>query len=622
MSNSPKTTSHPWRWIPTLYFAEGIPYVVVMMVAVVLYKRMGVSNTDIALYTSWLYLPWVIKPLWSPFVDLLRTKRAWILTTQLLIGAGLAGVALTIPLPGFFRWTLAVFWLMAFGSATHDIAADGFYMLGLSEQQQAFFVGIRSTFYRLAMIAGQGLLIMLAGALERGTGLEPATFTVQARPDVSQPVQGDPVHFKPAQEGQRVVLSQEQLTVPLGAQPKTDIAAIRKRVHDWNATHGFVPPKAAAGEAKAEPGFWQSHVSGPLGKWIRDAFGETRDKETGAHSGALAVVAVHITKAPAPGATTVVAIERKSGDKSFALVEGETLKFTSDNAGQSALVAVQLDPRMQEAAEARFEARAGNVPLAWSLTFFVLSGLFVGLFVWHRFAIPRVAADKPVPREEGKGLLREFFRTFASFFRKPGILMILAFLLLYRFGEAQLVKLAAPFLLDGRDAGGLALSTGQVGFAYGTVGVLALTVGGILGGLAVARHGLKRWLWPMVVAINLPNAVYIYLSATQPESFTIVNACIAVEQFGYGFGFTAYMMYMILVAQGPQKTAHFAITTGFMALGMMIPGMFSGWLQEALGYHHFFMWVLIATMPGFVVVSLVRIDPEFGRKRDEQTPAP
>ncbi len=618
MSTDKQTTSHPWRWIPSLYFAEGIPYVVVMMVAVVLYKRMGISNTDIALYTSWLYLPWVIKPLWSPFVDLLQTKRFWILATQLLIGAGLAGVAFTIPLPGFFQWTLAAFWLLAFSSATHDIAADGFYMIGISEQQQSFFVGIRSTFYRLAMIAGQGLLIMLAGALERGSGLEPASFTVQAQSEVSQPVYGDPTFVKPSTEGERVVLAQKQLTVPLGPVPAADIAAIRKRVVDWNEKHGFVAKKATTTAAKTEPGFWQKNVSGPLGSWIRETFGETREKARDNRSGAVAVVALTISKRPEPGEATIVAIERKSGDKSFALIAGEALRFTSDNADKAALVAVQIDPRMPQQASARFEARAGNVPFAWSITFFLLSGLFLGLFVWHRFAIPKVAGDRPAPREAGKGLLADFVHTFASFFRRPGILMILAFLLLYRFGEAQLVKLAAPFLLDGRDVGGLSLSTGQVGFAYGTVGVLALTIGGILGGLAVSRHGLKRWLMVMVVAINLPNAVYIYLAATQPESFAIVNVCIAIEQFGYGFGFTAYMMYMIMVAQGPQKTAHFAITTGFMALGMMIPGMFSGWLQEALGYQHFFVWVLIATIPGFIVASLIKIDPEFGRK--SQTP--
>ena len=160
---------NPWKWVPSLYFAEGLPYVIVMTLSVVMYKRMGMSNTDIALYTSWLNLPWVIKPLWSPFVDLVKTKRFWIITMQLLIGAGLAGVAFTIPSPHFFQTTLAVFWLIAFSSATHDIAADGFYMLGLSTHQQAFFVGIRSTFYRIATIVGQGLLIMLAGHFERVT---------------------------------------------------------------------------------------------------------------------------------------------------------------------------------------------------------------------------------------------------------------------------------------------------------------------------------------------------------------------------------------------------------------------------------------------------------------------
>ncbi len=608
-------TSSPWRWIPSLYFAEGIPYVVVMTVAVVLYKRMGVSNTDIALFTSWLYLPWVIKPFWSPFVDLLRTKRFWILATQLLIGAGLAGVALTIPLPGFFRWTLAVFWLLAFSSATHDIAADGFYMLGLTEQQQSFFVGIRSTFYRIAMIAGQGLLIMLAGALERGSGLDAASFTVQARRAASQVAFEDPSAWRPALEGEKVLLDKSTLAIPLGRVPGVDSAALGARVRAWNEAHGFVTGKAAGSQKAArEAGFWTRRVSKPLGDWIRTTFGEARAPAGTVQRGAVAVFALRVSKAPEPGQSSVVAIERKTGDKSFALISGDALRFTSENAGQAALVAVQLDPRLKVEAQARFEARAGNIPFAWSLTFFVLAGLFLALFLWHRYAIPKVAADHPVARDTGKGLLDEFLGTFASFFRKPDILMVVAFLLLYRLGEAQLVKLAAPFLLDSRDAGGLSLSTGQVGFAYGTIGVLALTIGGILGGIAVARHGLARWLLPMVVAINLPNAVYIYLAATQPESFAIVNACIAVEQFGYGFGFTAYMMYMILAAQGPQKTAHFAITTGLMALGMMIPGMFSGWLQEALGYQRFFIWVMIATIPGFLVAAFLKIDPEFGRR--------
>ncbi|PIE22926.1 MAG: MFS transporter [Planctomycetota bacterium] len=616
MSND-KPKSQPWSWIPSLYFAEGIPYVVVMTVAVVLYKRMGISNTDIALYTSWLYLPWVIKPLWSPFVDLMRTKRFWILAMQLLIGAGLAGVAFTIPVPNFFQWTLALFWLMAFSSATHDIAADGFYMLGLSEQHQAFFVGIRSTFYRFAMIAGQGLLIMLAGTLERSTGPEVARLEVTAKAGLSATALGNPQSFDVALEGERVQFEKSVLELPLGAADPESVRQLLKRVKTWNQEHGFIPKpikkKPEPKKGKQEAGFWQSKVSGPLGKWIKESFGEER-KAVEKLNGAVAVVELRLSKPELAAEGASLTIERSSGNKNLKLVSSDTLRITPENVGSSALVAVQIDPRQKLPISASFEARAGNIPLAWSITFFVLAGLFLSLFVWHRFAIPKSAADRPTRREEGGSILREFWGTFASFFKRRDIVMVLAFLLFYRFGEAQLVKLAAPFLLDSRDVGGLGLSTGEVGFAYGTVGVLALTVGGILGGLLVSKHGLKRWLLPMVVAINLPNAVYILLAATQTESFFLVNLCIAVEQFGYGFGFTAYMMYMILVAQGPQKTAHFAITTGFMALGMMIPGMFSGWLQEALGYHNFFVWVLIATIPAFIIAALVKIDPSFGRK--------
>jgi PAT family beta-lactamase induction signal transducer AmpG len=160
----------PWWWIPTLYFGQGIPYVVVMTLSVVMYKNLNLSNTEIALYTSWLYLPWVIKPLWAPLVDLLGTKRGWIVAMQFLVGAAFALVALTLPAADFFRWSLAVFWLMAFSSATHDIAADGFYLLAMQRHQQAAFVGVRSTFYRLAMIAGQGGLVFLAGRLQTVLG--------------------------------------------------------------------------------------------------------------------------------------------------------------------------------------------------------------------------------------------------------------------------------------------------------------------------------------------------------------------------------------------------------------------------------------------------------------------
>ena len=431
----------PWSWIPSLYFASGMPYVVVMSVSVIMYKRLGISNTDIALYTSWLYLPWVIKPFWSPFVDILKTKRSWIIAMQLLIGAGLAGVALTLPASGFFKLSLAFLWLLAFSSATHDIAADGFYMLGLSGHEQTWFVGIRSTFYRLAMIAGQGLLIMLAGLMET---------TMQG---------------------------------------------------------------AGAGEI------------------------------------------IKTGSAVEPGTA-----------------------------------------------------------LAWAITFYILAGLFIAFFAWHRSVLPRPDTDVPTLHETFADIIRDFLQTFAAFFRKPKIGLIIAFLLLFRFSEAQLAKLAPPFLLDSPDVGGLALSTGQVGFAYGTVGVIMLTLGGILGGFLAARHGLKHWLIWMVLAINLPNVAYIFLSSAQPANLLIINLAVGVEQFGYGFGFAAYMLYMLYVSNGAHQTAHYAICTGFMALGMMIPGMFSGWLQEWIGYQYFFIWVLIATAPSFIVTLLIPLDKKFGLK--------
>jgi len=416
----------PWAWIPTLYLAEGLPYVVVMTVSVIMYKGFGVSNTDIALYTSWLYLPWVVKPLWSPVVDLLGTRRAWIWATQLVVGAALAGVALVAPLPHAFQWSLACFWLLAFDSATHDIAADGFYMLATTEQEQSFFVGVRTMFYRIATIAGQGLLVMLAG-------------TVQTR--------------------------------------------------------------------------------------------------------------------------------------------------------------------------------TGNVGFAWSVAMGTLAALFLVFALWHRFVLPRPASDRAGDVREVPRFVQEFLRTFGSFFRKPRIAVVLAFLLLYRFGEAQLVKMVAPFLLDPRAAGGLALTTTQVGLVYGTVGIIALTIGGITGGWVASRHGLKAWLWPMLFAIHLPDAAFIYLAYAQPTQMIVIQACVVIEQFGYGFGFTAYLLYMIYLARGEHRTAHYAICTGFMALGMMIPGMWSGWLQDHIGYPHFFTWVILATIPSFLVALALPLEAEFGKQR-------
>ena len=416
----------PWKWIPSLYFAQGIPYVTVMTIAVIFYKRMEISNTDIALYTSWLYLPWVLKPLWSPFIDILKTKRWWIISMQILIGAGLAGVAFCIPASLFFQATLAFFWLLAFASATHDIAADGFYMLALNSHEQSLYVGIRNTFYRIAMISGQGLLIMLAGILE--------------------------IHTE-------------------------------------------------------------------------------------------------------------------------------------------------------------------NISLAWSITFFILSGIFIMICLYQKYILPYPPEDKVSGNiYTAKTIWKEFLQTFISFFKKKEIVSGLFFMLTFRLSESQLLKLASPFMLDPKEAGGLELTTGEVGLVYGTVGVLALTIGGIIGGIVASRQGLKFWLWPMTLAITLPNLVYVYLSYLQPNNLILINSAVAIEQFGYGFGFTAYMLYMISFANGKHKTAHYAICTAFMALGMMLPGMIAGWLQDMIGYKQFFIWVMICTLPAYLSVAFLKVDPKFGKK--------
>jgi PAT family beta-lactamase induction signal transducer AmpG len=417
-----------WAWIPTLYLAEGLPNALVVGVSVTMFKQLGISNTANAWYTSWIYLPWVIKPLWSPYVDVLGTRRAWIWATQVIAGAALAGVAFSIPAPHAFQWALAFFWLLAFDSATHDIAADGFYMLGTSESQQAFFVGWRNAAYGVATVLAQGPLVVLAGVLQH---------------------------------------------------------------------------------------------------------------------------------------------------------------------------------------------RGASVPHAWSIAVAVPAVLLVLLGLWHRFVLPRPAADVPGTARRASGMTREFLGTFGSFFRKPGIGVVLAFLLLYRLGEAQLVKLAAPFLLDARAKGGLGLDATQVGFLYGTIGIIARLGGGVAGGIVASRNGLKAWLWPMMLAIHLPDLVFIWLAWSQPTNLLLVQAGVAIEQFGYGFGFTAYTLYMIRIARGEHKTAHYAICTGFMALGLMLPGMWSGWLEDHIGYRHFFSWVVLATIPSFIVALFLPLEVDFARKPRE-----
>ncbi|MEM1056452.1 MAG: MFS transporter [Bacteroidota bacterium] len=676
--SAPRDWRKPWTWVPSLYFAEGVPYMVVAVLSVLLYKRLGLSNTEIALYTSWLYLPWVIKPFWAPLVEMVKTKRLWTIAMQVLIGGGLACVALTIPTSGFVQATLAFFWLLAFSSATHDVAADGFYMLALDEHEQAWWVGWRSTAYRAAIFAVQGAVPLLAGSLEASTGLEPVTIQVSAIASTAGTdlvgMEALPLGATPRtapESAERndlmVLVDSGAVEIPLASRATDEVDALVDSAKAMNLAAGFY--ELDEGREEEEPGWfsrwWSSGISGPLGRAITALFGE-EEPPPAATTGNIAIVPFRLSGPPPEGEEVAVTFTHDDGDESLKLVEGERFVFTAENWDRPFAAVVQVDRNLDEPTAATFRATSGNIPLAWSITFFIVAGVFLALAVWHFFSLPRPTSD--VPRTEGtggaEGVLQylvflalfvvvlgvllvpmmiagilaprktgpwgRMFRAIpfsgsplanaiTTFFEKPEIGIAVAFVLLYRFAEGQVVKLVIPFLVDTSEAGGLALTTGQVGIAYGTVGVACLTVGGIIGGLLIARDGLGKWLLPMVVAINVPNVVYVILAMVRPDNFLWVNLGIALEQFGYGFGFAAFLMVLIYIARGEQKTAHYAIATGFMALGMMIPGLFSGWLEDLIGYEKFFIWVLIATIPSFLVALRMQIDPTFGKKKESDT---
>ena len=626
MADAKTTSRSPWLWVPTLYFSQGIPYVIVMTMSVVMYKRLGISNTDIALYTSWLYLPWVIKPLWSPFVDITRTKRFWIVLMQFLVSFGLALIAFSVRGSSFFKWSLFLFWIMAFASATHDIAADGFYMLSMSKHEQAWWVGLRSTFYRTAMIVGSGLLVVLAGVLESKNGLPPVEVPVSAKANASIVTHWNPAEIKFAEQpGELRVLAQPGLLdIALAERSAPDAQAVIEQAKSWNVQHGLVAddkPAAKPADDKNDS-WWTGHISRPLRNFLTAHFPKPGKTETAATAGNFGVIYFALSQAPAAGRKIAVNFARQprgleyiglgKSDKGFRLMEGEHFVFNATNWNQPAMAVIQLDPKLKQDASVIFVTSSGNIPLAWSITLFTVAGLFLAFSCWHSVMLPHPPNDGPVITH--KSLTGEFFATLGSFFQKPGIVLALAFILLYRFDEAQLSKVISPFLLDSRAAGGLGLATSQVGLVYGTFGVLALTCGGLLGGFSAAKYGLKKMLPIMVGSMYLPKLAFIFLSFTQPENFLVACGAVAVEQFGYGFGFTAFMLYLLYFADGPHRTAHYALCTGFMALGMMIPGMWSGWVADIVGYKHFFVWVICSTIPGLVIALRLKIDPQFGKK--------
>ena len=419
---------NPWAWIPTLYFAEGLPNIIVTGLSVVMYMQMGLSDTEVGLFTGWLALPWVIKPLWSPFIDLLKTKRWWVLAMQALIGAALAGIAFAIPTDFWFQATMCLFFLIAFCSATHDISADGFYMIELDDHNQAKYVGLRNTFYRLAIIFVNGMLVSLAGILQ--------------------------VVFR------------------------------------------------------------------------------------------------------------------------------------------------------------------GQIRFTWALIFYGLAGLFIGLWLYHSRFMPRPKEDVHTKRTvaEVTSELKNMFITFFQKFDRRGTLIVMLFLLFYRFPEALLNTMTKTFMLRNNYAGGLGLSPQEYGLANGTVGLIGLLLGGIIGGILVSRDGMKRWLWPMVCAITLPDVVYIYLSYSLNSNLVVVSSCLFIEQFGYGLGFTVLTLYMLYYSQGKYKTSHYSICTGISYLGLMLPGMLSGYIKDMVGYRMFFIIVMVCCAITFAVTAFLKIDPDFGKK--------
>jgi MFS transporter, PAT family, beta-lactamase induction signal transducer AmpG len=623
MSDTPSlTTRSPWWWVPSLYFAQGVPYVVVMTVAVIMFKRLGVPNTQIALYTSWLYLPYAIKPLWSPLVQKIGTRRGWVVVMQLLVAAGLACAAFAIPLDSFLRWSLVALASVAICSATHDIAADGFYLLALTSHQQAWFVGIRSTAYRMAMIAGQGLLVMLAGLLESSTGLPVIDIQVSAADHEVTAVRFAPEEFPVINDADAQRISPAQPAYELSVRGRTaaEVKSLKAAVHEWNVKNGFYRAPESQAANKKETPRWQLQLE----EFIRSRFGPTVDAvpQASDRAGDVAVVMMRLAQPVPAGEQQVVQFGRTAGDSNFDVVEGDRFELNEANWKVPFASLVQVDAKLDRPSQATFEVRSGNLRLAWSVTFFVVATSFLAFCIYHYFALPRPAADLAVlaaAKSEGVGLTG-FLIPFVDFFRKPRIVAILAFLLLYRFPEAQLVKLATPFLLDPREAGGLALTTSEVGVVYGTVGVAMLTLGGLIGGFTAARGGLGRCLWPMALAIHLPNLAFLFLAFAQPESRLVITAAVAVEQFGYGFGFTAYMLYCVYVATGKHQTVHYALCTGCMALGMMIPGMWSGWLQDLIGYRHFFVWIMLAMIPSLLAVAFIPVDPNFGKKTSAEPP--
>lgn len=633
----------PWAWVPSLYMAEGLPYVLVNTVSVIMYTRFGADLKSIALWTSILGFAWTVKPLWGPLVDLYWTKRRWTVLMQVLLGLMLGVVAFTLQTDWWWSGSLLILAIVALFSATHDIAADGYYMDALDEKQQTLYVGIRSTFYRIAMIFGQGILLIIAGMVEQQTGPPPSTLVISAAPAAQvaaapavKPEEGF-LHFEPAvvnleagtTASVAITLNKQPETTrtvtlrrvegsfmkemfPYGPERQVEISDKKNEVLKFNAENWNVPQQV---EFKANANMKQPVTaqfkasSGNVAKTWAACFGGI--------GGLLFLFGLyHLAVLPKPARDGVT----EPTGTPFIVALGVMILVVA--------LPVALFYLLFKAVESGLLQAAAGAGINATLASFAATLVTVGL-IWGALSIPAVgrgAKDLFHSAAEASGV--PFDDVFASFFAKPGIGRMIAFLLLYRLGEALLVRMSGAFLVKPLREGGLGLSTAEYGFAYGTVGTIALTIGGILGGIVASRHGLKRWMLLMCFAINVPDALYVYLAYAQPPEFWKVLLCVSGESFGYGFGFTAYMIYMLYIADtGEHKTSHFALCTGFMALGMMVPGMLSGSIADALtkhfadapniGWMWFFIIVCIATIPGFLMLPIIPLDREFGRRHKQ-----
>ncbi len=649
----------PWAWVPTVNFLQGLQYAIAIQLFAVIFKTMGIPNGPTLLWASLLSLPWTIKPLWGPLVDRYGTRRNWTIWMQFAVGVCLLGAALSFWLPvssltgtgdisdsPFFFVCIGCLLAMGMAAATHDIACDGHYMLALNEKQQAFFVGVRSTVFRLALMTANGLLIAAAGWIQGHTGPSPIDVEVSAwRPD-ARPVFviEDPVGF-PVEE-QHIVVWPTTLEGDAGT-----TATLSVRL-------GNAPP----------PGHPE-------------------------------VVTVRLV----PRGNFFERVFMAGNDQGIKL-DTQRIEFTADNWREPATITATLPTKIRDSAHATYRFEAGNIPFSWSMVLLLCAGVYFVCFIYHRFTMPKpgtdlpIAGDRPpfyqpvlaltatvavpwalgwavlygVGKLEGplqtitigdgatalaqKGftffftagkflvliilavgvwfatparrLARMFFfkmsdvsrigfaEVFVTFFQKEKIILTLAFLLTFRLGEAQLAQVKNLFLIDLPENMGLGMSLGELAFTNTFVYLLALTVGGLLGGFLVARYGLRRMIWWMVAGMHLPNFLYVYLGTVLPENLVPVNVCVGIEAFGYGFGFVSYLLVMIVTAKGSFKTAHYALCTGFMTLGYMIPGMWSGYLQELVGYRVFFWLVILFSLPGLAFIPFLPIDEDFGKKEE------